>query len=258
MLNIGEFARFGGVSVRMLRHYDALGLVVPTEVDPQTGYRRYAPELLAQVHQLVALKELGFGLERIGNLLDCTSTEELRTLLAERRGQLAVQIEDDQRRLTEVERRLRLIEGKIQMEFEERSLPAVRLAQLTGEVAEQSEIAGVVAPLARRVSAAYDDTLPGLEIAWYHGHGDRIRLGAGVEENGEIPAGLEIGELAASPAIVMTYRGPIARIGEGWQALASQITALGREPVEPCREVYHSISLDDSEDWVIELQQPVR
>ena len=59
MLNIGDFARFAGVTVRMLRHYDALGLLVRTVVDPHNGYRRYDESLLARAHQLVALKELG-------------------------------------------------------------------------------------------------------------------------------------------------------------------------------------------------------
>lgn len=39
MFAIGEFARHGRVSVRMLRHYDAIGLLAPVCVDPATGYR---------------------------------------------------------------------------------------------------------------------------------------------------------------------------------------------------------------------------
>ena len=35
MLSIGEFARLGGVSPRMLRHYDELGLLTPERVDPR-------------------------------------------------------------------------------------------------------------------------------------------------------------------------------------------------------------------------------
>ncbi|MPY80428.1 MAG: MerR family DNA-binding transcriptional regulator [Actinophytocola sp.] len=41
MLSIGEFARLGDVSVRMLRHYDDLGLLRPVQVDEWTGRRRY-------------------------------------------------------------------------------------------------------------------------------------------------------------------------------------------------------------------------
>ena len=39
LLSIGEFARLTHLSVKALRHYDDLGLVVPTHVDPTTGYR---------------------------------------------------------------------------------------------------------------------------------------------------------------------------------------------------------------------------
>ncbi len=45
MLSIGEFARFAGVSVRMLRHYDAIGLLVPSSIDPGTGYSTPPPKM---------------------------------------------------------------------------------------------------------------------------------------------------------------------------------------------------------------------
>jgi DNA-binding transcriptional MerR regulator len=69
MLNIGEFARLGQVSPRMLRHYDQLGLLVPERVDPDTGYRSYGVQQLGRLHQLLALRDLGFTLVQIGDLL---------------------------------------------------------------------------------------------------------------------------------------------------------------------------------------------
>lgn len=59
MLSIGEFARHGRVSVRMLRHDDSIALLVPDRVDPVTGYRSYAAAQLAQLNRLVALKDVG-------------------------------------------------------------------------------------------------------------------------------------------------------------------------------------------------------
>ena len=41
MFSIGDFAGLGRVSVRMLRHYDAIGLIRPAHVDPHSGYRYY-------------------------------------------------------------------------------------------------------------------------------------------------------------------------------------------------------------------------
>ncbi len=53
MITIGDFARLGRVSVRMLRHYDTIGLLRPEHVDPHTGYRYYRPEQLRRLNAWV-------------------------------------------------------------------------------------------------------------------------------------------------------------------------------------------------------------
>jgi DNA-binding transcriptional MerR regulator len=70
MLNVGEFATLGQVSPRMLRHYDQLGLLAPERVAPETGYRSDGVQQLVRLHRLLALRDLGFTLERISGLLD--------------------------------------------------------------------------------------------------------------------------------------------------------------------------------------------
>ena len=55
MFTIGDFARLGQVSVRMLRHYDGIGLLQPARVD-SNGYRRYGAHQLARLNRIVALK----------------------------------------------------------------------------------------------------------------------------------------------------------------------------------------------------------
>lgn len=70
MFSIGDFARHGRVSVRMLRHYDTIGLLRPDRVDAATGYRYYEGGQLARLNRIVALKDLGFTLEQVGRILD--------------------------------------------------------------------------------------------------------------------------------------------------------------------------------------------
>ncbi|MFD3937000.1 helix-turn-helix domain-containing protein, partial [Streptomyces sp. NPDC058618] len=90
MFTIGDFAKHGRVSVRMLRHYDALGLLRPARVDPFTGYRSYEAGQLARLNRVIALKELGFSLDQVGTILDeRVSAEELRGMLRLRRAELA-------------------------------------------------------------------------------------------------------------------------------------------------------------------------
>ncbi len=70
MLSIGHFARHGRVSVRMLRHYDALGLLQPAYVDQVSGYRSYEAKQLSRLNRIVALKGLGFTLQQVQSILD--------------------------------------------------------------------------------------------------------------------------------------------------------------------------------------------
>src|SRR5215469_17360946 len=70
MFAIGEFARYGRVTIRVLRHYDAIGLLGPVCVDPATGYRIYEAGQLSRLNRIVALKSLGFTLQQVATILD--------------------------------------------------------------------------------------------------------------------------------------------------------------------------------------------
>ncbi|WP_049562584.1 HEAT repeat domain-containing protein [Nonomuraea sp. SBT364] len=66
---IGEVARRSGVSARMLRHYDALGLVRPTGRS-DAGYREYSSEDIRRIFQIESLRSLGLSLREAGRALD--------------------------------------------------------------------------------------------------------------------------------------------------------------------------------------------
>src|SRR5689334_320401 len=120
MFSIGDFARLGRVSVRMLRHYDAIGVLRPAAVDPSSGYRFYRADQLRRLNRIVALKDLGFTLEQVSSILDeKLSVEELRGMLRLRRAQLAEQMAADAARLAGVEARLRTIETEGYMNTED-------------------------------------------------------------------------------------------------------------------------------------------
>lgn len=69
-LKIGEFSRLCKVTVRTLRHYEEIGLLVPDVVDSWTGYRYYAVAQLQKMLDIIELKSLGFSLEEIRDLYD--------------------------------------------------------------------------------------------------------------------------------------------------------------------------------------------
>lgn len=261
MLNIGDFARFAGVSVRMLRHYDSLGLLVPTSVDPFSGYRRYDEPLLRRAHRLVALKELGFTLDQVGEMLDGPA-DLLELRLKQRRSELADEIAANRARLDEVERRLRLMEGNVmEMSYTEQPLPELVVTQLTAEVAEQPDIGAVIGPMFARLDTAATeqgiDSVPG--VAWYDMGDEGIRFGACAPAAVEVEGAQRVTLPEVPRAVVSTYTGPIHRIAEGWQALGAHLAEQDLQAAGVCREVYRTTPADlATGTWVIELQQPVR
>ncbi|MBO3732393.1 HEAT repeat domain-containing protein [Glycomyces niveus] len=66
---IGEVARRSGVSARMLRHYESLGLVRPTG-RTVSGYREYAEADIQRIFHVESLRTLGLSLRQIGQVLD--------------------------------------------------------------------------------------------------------------------------------------------------------------------------------------------
>lgn len=65
MLKIGDFSRICQVSIKALRHWDSIGLLIPAHIDAQSGYRYYTIEQLTQVNRIMALKTMGLGLPQI-------------------------------------------------------------------------------------------------------------------------------------------------------------------------------------------------
>ena len=80
-LQIGEFSKLCGVTVKTLHHYEKLGLITPQKVDPWTGYRYYHVSQLQTMETIRRFKELGFTLEEIGGLMDSDSQEPSLQLL---------------------------------------------------------------------------------------------------------------------------------------------------------------------------------
>ena len=69
VLKIGDFSKLSRVSVRMLRYYDDIGLLKPTKIDEFSGYRYYSENQLFVIGRISALKEMGFALADIIEML---------------------------------------------------------------------------------------------------------------------------------------------------------------------------------------------
>ncbi|MER7048257.1 MerR family transcriptional regulator [Streptomyces jumonjinensis] len=273
MFTIGEFARHGRVSARMLRHYDAIGLLRPVSTDPFSGYRHYEASQLSRLNRIIALKDLGFTLEQVRLILEGTvSTEELRGMLRLRQAELEEAMASAAARLRQVEARLRSIESEGRMPSDDvivKNIPAVRVAELTGVAASYGpeDIGPVIGPLYeelfRRLTAAgVEPSGPG--VAYYEDAPDgegAILVHAGVTVAVELTPGsafdFAVVDLPpAERAATIVHRGAMDDVLATEQVLARWFEASGRRRTGYAREV--TLECPPERDrWVTELQQPL-
>lgn len=275
MFSIGDFASLGRVSIRMLRHYDALGLLRPARVDEASGYRFYTADQLPRLNRVIALKDLGFTLEQVSAILDeKVSVDELHGMLRLRRAQLAAQLEADTARLAGVQARLSTIESEGQMNTQDvvlKQVPSVRVAKLSSSVATISptEIGPIMQSLypqlmQRLGEAGVAPTGPG--IAYYtdppKGSEDVMGVHAGIQVSTDAVAAkdFDIVDLPTlDTAATLIHRGDMANVLSSIQTLAHWIEQHGYRNTDNgyTREVYLDYDPADPDNGVTELQMAV-
>lgn len=180
---IGEVARRSGVSTRMLRHYDALGLVRPTG-RTVGGYREYADEDIRRILHVESLRTLGLSLRRIGRVLEdpgFAPSALIDDLIRETEGRLS--------RERELLKRLRAVDASEPAGWEE-VLRIVELLHGLGSPSAARRQQAVLAPttgvparlLAETVLAESDPNVAGA-LRWAlarAGHGVAASLAPGL------------------------------------------------------------------------------
>jgi DNA-binding transcriptional MerR regulator/effector-binding domain-containing protein len=271
MFSIGEFARHGRVSVRMLRHYDSIGLIRPACVDPVSGYRFYDAGQLGDLNRLVALKELGFTLQQVQVIVDeKLSAPELMGMLKLRRAEIRAQIESERTRLARVEARLATIEDEPGVPADAvviERLPPLRVGELSAEAAayHPEPITPVIQALycdLWQLMACCEVATDGPAVAYYE---DAAGTDGAIVVHAAVPVaveaeeghGFDVVELPeVESAAVIIHHGSMEGVLSTEQGLARWVDANGYRSAGYAREVTLEWSADPDQ-WVTELQLPI-
>jgi DNA-binding transcriptional MerR regulator len=265
MFTIGDFAAFGQVSARMLRHYDAIGLLRPTVVDQTTGYRYYSADQFSRLNRIIALKDLGFTLQQVHEMVDAKlSAEELRGMLRLRQAQLEDELARSASRLVSVEARLRLIEKEGHMPIEDvvlKRIAPAKVAELSAlsKSYDGEDIGPVIQPLFGqlfdRLGAA--GVMPaGSPVAYYEDAADdQILVHAAVPVDADKVADVDVHELPELPqAATIVHQGDMMEADRSMQTLARWIEDNGYRSQGYAREVTVQFDPENPANWVHEFQ----
>jgi DNA polymerase III subunit beta len=158
MRGIGEVARASGLTVSALRFYDGAGVLVPAEVDPATGYRRYAEDQVRAARLIAGLRRVGLPVVEIAEAVrELAEPDALRRRLDRHRRRLEDGLADAQRELLRIDALLDLEENLMTRI----TLPAAGLAAALDAV---------------RFAAGTDPAIPQLACVLAETTGDTLTL----------------------------------------------------------------------------------
>jgi DNA-binding transcriptional MerR regulator len=93
-LTIGRIARASGLTHRALRHYDALGVLRPAEVDPDSGYRFYTRAQVTEAQLIASLRKLEVPLDEIRRILADPASDDSKERIAAHRRRVAARLDE--------------------------------------------------------------------------------------------------------------------------------------------------------------------
>ena len=270
MFKIGEFSKLSRISIRMLRHYDEIGLLVPEETDPWTGYRRYAAAQLMTANRITALRGLGFSLAETAALLACWEDRAAmeRQLLARRAAaEAALREAADRLRLLDTAlERLRKDEAAMKYDVTIKALPERQVASVR-QILPGYDREGDLWPIFAQETAALriQDGDPPLCVSVFH-DGEYKESDVDVEiqktVKGAYPDTAHVKFKTVPPVTVAsaTFQGGYHLIGEVNQAVAAWVEANGYAFEGPFFNIYHVSPREtrDPSEFVTEVCYPVR
>lgn len=271
MFKIGDFSKLTRVSVKTLHHYDELGLFKPVRVDEMTGYRSYSFEQLPYLNRILALKDLGFSLETIAELLrESLSTDTLETLLKLKQNELKAHLHETRERLERVSARLKHIQQEGIMPTHEvilKTLEPIAIASAREVIIPENMRERCLALLDKVFQTLKKQNIKhtGTTLALYHDNSEKgvdtemaVLLGETLPPTAH--DGVSFQTLPQTQMASVVYKGSFNAfdtVGQIHIDIGKWIETNGYQIKGANREIYWQPPEDYSQDGVMEIQYPV-
>jgi DNA-binding transcriptional MerR regulator/DNA gyrase inhibitor GyrI len=271
MFSIGEFSKITGLSVKTLRFYHEQGLLAPSSIDDQTGYRYYDDSKVEVARMIAQLRSLEVPLADIGEILrDCHDESDVLSFLKHHQKTLAAKVDH----YRQIEAQLNQL---IHQETEARTLMQNGTFDVEEKNLEPMLMAGV------RMKGRYSDCGKGFsqigkKLGRYLGgpcfllhYDDEYK-----EDDAEFEAcfplrssatekkteGIAIRQLPGGRCVALLHRGPYEQLGRSYERILKYVKSKGYQIEMPTREVYLKgpgmIFKGNPKKYLTEIQIPIK
>jgi DNA-binding transcriptional MerR regulator len=247
MFTIGEFSKITGLTVKTLRFYHEQGLLAPTQIDDQTGYRFYDDRQVETARVITQLRELEFSIAEIADLLaNYHDDADIVAHLERQRKTLAGkaehyrQIESRLNHIIQLQREAKTAMKTESFEVEEKEIGAMQIAgvRMKGKYAECGTGFSTIGRRLGRYLAGpcfllhYDDE-------YKEDDADFEACFPLREKSIAKPAdGISIRTLPGGACVSLVHRGPYDLLGRSYEKILKYINSKQFQIEMPTREVY--------------------
>lgn len=267
---IGEFSKLCFVTVKTLRHYERIGLLVPHEVDQWTKYRYYAASQIEEMSKIRDLKELGLSLDDIKELIEDGLMKPDKNLVERKIAQTREEIQ-------RLGRRLRALEGLYEHTAKRKEMSRIVIKPLPGgtvasfrrHLRSYEELGGlccdVIGPEMRRLGCVCPEETAYCFTVDYNKNFNPEDIDLEyceiVASKGEDSDLIKFKDLPViDKAVCIDHRGGYDSFGATMAEVFKYIEEHGMSIIGEPRFCYiHGVwDCEDVADWLTEVQIPVR
>lgn len=265
MYRIGLFSKITKITIKALRYYDEVGLLVPNFID-ENGYRYYTSKQLTTIHQVISLKQLGLSINEIQSIMKGAN---IVSILEGREKEITSQIKEYEDQLSRIRNILREGEEKQNMNYHViiKDLPECIVYSKRTIIPNYDTYFTMLPALGEAVKKHNPDVkcqVPEYCFVIYHDGEYKekdidIEYCEAVNKMGKDFDDIKFKIIPSVMAACILHKGPYSRLGEAYAHIFKWIEENGYSIADNPRESYIDgiWNKDSEEEWLTEIQVPV-
>ena len=263
-VTIGDFSRASHLSVKTLRHYHEVGLLEPSEVDPDNGYRYYSEDQIPEAQVIRRLRGLQMPVAEVKSVLAASDPEARNRVIVEHLDRLDLELAQTRSAVEELRSLLEPPEAAEPIEH--RTIPPTRAVGIQQTIDREDAVAwwqGALGELEATLQAQpvqATGARGGLYASEIYQHG-RGAATVFVPAEGSIKAVGRVVPLVIPGAelAVARHHGSLADIDVTYGTLGAYVMKYEISVEGPLREYYLAglLDTDDHDKWETEIAWPI-